>query len=255
MAKNIGITTYLKELGFDEDAGKVYAVLTENGPLTPLRISRLAQIERTKLYRLIDEWKNRGLIEEQLAYKTRLLKACDLERIKLFLDEQKLKIITLENTFAQFSQTITSFKKNIPATKVLYYQGREGLRQMSWNILQSKTKLLSYTYRSFQEALGQQFFNNWAKEFITKKISFWELRHPDFIKSIDDKHLKYKSLGSGYKWKIAPLSVKITHSMDIYDDVVAVSYWKNQEMLGLEIHNRQIADMQRSIFTTLWKTT
>lgn len=253
MTKNIEITSYLQRLGFDQEASQVYIALTTSGPLTPLQISRATHIERTKLYRLIEDWKRQGLIEEQLAYKTRLLRACDIKSIRLILEEQKLKINTLEKTFNQFSQTITSLQRSISPTKILYYQGQEGLRQMAWNILQTKTRLYSYVYRSYQEALGQQFFNNWAKEFIDKKVSFWELRHPNFIKSVDLKHLQYKHLGPGYRWKVSPKSIKITHGMDIYNDLVAIYYWKNNELFGLEIYNKEIVEMQRSIFKTLWK--
>ena len=30
-------------------------------------------------------------------------------------------------------------------------------------------------------------------------------------------------------------------------------YWQDNELFGIEIQNQQIADMQRSIFETLWK--
>jgi hypothetical protein len=41
--------------------------------------------------------------------------------------------------------------------------------------------------------------------------------------------------------------------MDIYNDVVATNYWMGDDVFGVEIYNKQIADMQRSMFEHFWK--
>lgn len=246
------LLSFLNKLDFTDEVSRLYLTLIKHGPLTLLEASRLAKIERTKLYRFIEVWKDSGLIEEQLAHKTRLLKACGLDRIKFLLQEQKLKIKFLEKSLPEFTKSIYSLSTNLSPTKTLYYNSQSGLRQMAWNVLGAKTELQSYVYHSYQEALGQQFFNEWAKEFIVRKIKYRELRHPSFLKSVDLKHLEYKHLGPRYLWKIAPSTLTITHGLDIYNNIVAIYYWHDEEFFGIEIYNEQIANMQLSIFNTLW---
>jgi hypothetical protein len=45
----------------------------------------------------------------------------------------------------------------------------------------------------------------------------------------------------------------ITISQDIYDDVVAYLSWRDNEVFGIEIYNRNIANNQRHFFEKLWK--
>jgi hypothetical protein len=55
-------------------------------------------------------------------------------------------------------------------------------------------------------------------------------------------------------WRYLPDSVlHLNHNMDIYDDTIAIYYWEENDVFGVEIQNQKIADTQRSIFELLWK--
>lgn len=41
--------------------------------------------------------------------------------------------------------------------------------------------------------------------------------------------------------------------MYIYDDIVSYHDWRDGEIFGIELHNRQIADTQRQFFEMLWR--
>lgn len=45
----------------------------------------------------------------------------------------------------------------------------------------------------------------------------------------------------------------LTHNLDVYNDTMAIYYWEDNDVFGVEIQNQKIADMQRSMFETLWK--
>lgn len=47
--------------------------------------------------------------------------------------------------------------------------------------------------------------------------------------------------------------VKINQNIDIYNDIVAYSYWDKGEMFGVEIQNQRVADMQKQVHDVLWK--
>lgn len=46
--------------------------------------------------------------------------------------------------------------------------------------------------------------------------------------------------------------MKLPHNLDVYDDVIAMYYWGDNDVWGVEIQNARMAEMQRSIFETLW---
>ena len=248
------IISYLESLGIDPQGAKLYRTLAAKGPQTLLQISRETRIERTKLYRSIEGWVSEGIIEEELSHKTKLYRASSVERMRLLVMQKKASLDALAGSFNAFSDQIASLRQDIVSTKVLHYKGREGARQMLWNSMRAKGELLSYVCRNWQEAVGQTFFNNWVEEFRKMGIKNRELRHPKFLSTVDESKLRYMDLGPTYEWRNIPTSaVDITHSMDIYNDVVGISYWNGDDIFGVEIYNTQVAAMQRSRFNHYWK--
>lgn len=248
------IISYLETLGIDPQGAKLYKTLAAKGPQTLLQISRETRIERTKLYRSIEHWVGQGIIEEELSHKTKLFRAASVERVRLLVMQKKASIDALAGSFSAFSDQIASLQQDVVSTKVLHYKGREGARQMLWNSMRAKDELLSYVCRNWQEAVGQTFFNNWVGEFRKMGIKNRELRHPNFLATIDESKLLYADLGPTYQWRNIPVSsVNITHSMDIYNDVVGISYWNGDDMFGVEMYNEHIAAMQKSIFNHYWR--
>ena len=47
--------------------------------------------------------------------------------------------------------------------------------------------------------------------------------------------------------------MKLSHNLDIYNNVVAIYYWENNDVFGVEIENEKVAETQRSIWNTMWK--
>ena len=93
------IEDYIRGLGYSQEAAMLYGALVEKGPLTILEASRATGIERTALYRLIDDLTARGLIEEVLEHKSRRLQAVATEKIKYLLEREQLRVQRLEHEF------------------------------------------------------------------------------------------------------------------------------------------------------------
>ena len=56
----------LKLFGIEEKPILIYLTLLNKGLLTPLELSRETQLNRTSVYRYLEELKNLGLVEEVL---------------------------------------------------------------------------------------------------------------------------------------------------------------------------------------------
>ncbi|MEI8232927.1 MAG: helix-turn-helix domain-containing protein [bacterium] len=249
---NNTIEEYIVGLGFSKAAGRLYGALVEKGPLTILEASRATEIERTLIYRLIDDLTSRGLIEEVLEQKSRRVSAVEPQKIKSLLEKEKQRVATLEIGFESFEKFITSMPKN-HSTQVRYFRGTQGIKQILWNETKAKQNLICYTYRNLQEIVGQKYFEEYARELEKNKVVSRDLRCDVFLDSTDSPTFVRRHIDQS-AWRYLPESVMhLTHNLDVYNNIVAIYYWQNNDVFGIEIENQLIADMQRSIFETLWK--
>lgn len=247
------VESFLTKLGFDEAAARIYTALASKGPQAILELSRNSSVERTKLYRLLDALIEKGIAEEVLADKRRMFKATEPAKIKLLIERKKLKIKELEDSFSLFEGDFAKMAAKVNQARMVYFNGRDGIRQILWNELGAKTELVGYLYRILQEPLGLKFFERWAQEHERRKLRFRDLRSDEFVKSMQLPQYPRRKI-EGSTWRYIPDEIlHLTHNMDIYNDVVAIYYWQNEELFGLEIHNQQIADMQRSMFEVFWE--
>lgn len=246
------LTQYLQPLGFSDEAINLYAVLTQNGPLSFLAAARASGIERTKLYRLSETLRQKGLIEEIVGHKKKLIKAANPNKIYLMIKELRSNAETLQNSFSCFTNLVNSLASSPPTTKVLYYNGKEGLKQILWNELNAQTEILTYDYTVIQEASSKQFFDNWADEFEIKGLKMRELRGNTFLKTMTLNYPRRYIKNASWRY-IPPEIFDITHQLDIYNDVLAIFNWYQGEVFGVEIHNQKIADSQKQIFEMFWQ--
>lgn len=246
------ISNYILELGFSEEAGALYGALVEKGPLTILEASRATGIERTALYRLIDDLTARGLIEELLEQKSRRIQAVSTHQIKDILESEKKRVEKLTNEFGELEKVIQSLPTN-HSTQVRYYRGVAGIKQILWNETKARGQVIGYTYRNLQEVVGHKYFEEYAKELEKKGVVSRDLRCDSFLDSSDSPEFVRRHIDQS-AWRYLPDSVMhLTHNLDVYNDIVTMYYWQNNDVFGIEIQNQLIADMQHSIFETLWK--
>ena len=245
------IEEYLTKLGFDEGASRLYEVLVAKGPLTILEASRATGIERTALYRQIETLTERGLIEEVLEHKSKRIRATNTEQIQLMLEQEKKRVEELEASFGVFEKEVTQLPE-IKSTQVRYYRGIAGIKQIMWNETKAKGELLGYTYRNMEEIAGVAFFKQWVAQIEKNGIISRDLRSDEFIAST--KRPGYERIHIDQSmWRYLPDSVmKLSHNLDIYNNVVAIYYWEENDVMGIEIENEKMAETQRSIWRTLW---
>ncbi|OGM03401.1 hypothetical protein A2715_02840 [Candidatus Woesebacteria bacterium RIFCSPHIGHO2_01_FULL_39_32] len=253
------ISDYLEQLGYSSEAIKIYIALIKNGPSTLLKISKDSGIERTKLYRLIDDFVEKGIVEEVPAYKRKTVKAVDLYTIELLVREKQSKALNLNETFPIFSEAVKDYSKDfLPGVNVVYYRGIEGMKQMIWHITRSKGLFRTCSYRFWNDIVGDKFTLDINREMIAKKFKVHDLYSDQYI-LYKKNWMKTKGIKPAGDWSfwnaryISEKIVKINQNIDIYNDIVAYSYWDEGDVFGVEIQNQRVADMQKQIHDVLWK--
>ena len=255
------ILDYLGKLGFDAEESLLYLTLSEKGALTMLEASRASGIDRAKLYRSVGNLVKKGLIEEIPEFNHRKIRATDLMTIDMILKQRELEQKALVNSFPTFLETMKSLTHPSSESKVVYYRGKEGIKQLVWNILRSNDeyhRCTSYSY--FNQILDEAFILRLNATMLEKKFKVHDIYSDQYLDY--QKEWLRKGLGKPQGvwdfWDSRYISediVTINLNIDIYNDVVAYYYWQDNEIFGVEVYNERVAKFQKQMFDVLWKMT
>ena len=248
------IHTYFAKLGFEPEVANIYLALYTHGPQSISELSRNSKVERTRIYRLIDTLLESNLIEVESHYKRGIIKAAPIANLHILISKKEQELKSLQDELELIQQVLARNSLSSPATRVQFYNGPEGNKQMFWNETKAKTEVLAILFENMQTKTNSVFFERWATACNEKQIHFRGLVGDEFMASQEkwyathtNERLKYWDQRQMPKDLFA-----ITHSMTIYDNVVAYFNWKDGEIFGIEIYNKDIANTQRQFFEMLW---
>lgn len=252
------IRSFLQQLGYSNEAALIYIGLIKNGPSTLLQISKNCKLERTKLYRMVDDFIKKGIVEEVPAYKKKTVKAVDIKAIEFLVNKKQSEIQTLKDSLGIFSEAVKNLEsQSLPDVNVTYYRGVEGMKQMIWHLTNCEGLYRTYSYRFWNDIIGDKFTFELNRVMLEKKFKVHDIYSDQYLK-YKENWMKTKGKKPAGDWSfwhsrfISEKIVKINQNIDIYNDIVAYSYWDGDDIFGLEIQNQRVADMQKQIHDALW---
>ncbi len=251
------IRDYFSKLGLSSEIADIYATLQSYGQQTISELARHSGIERTRIYRLIDELRASNLVEIETRYKRSVFTAAPITNLHVLLARQEQELSELRNELQDLQQIFPISSLQSPASKVQAYRGTEGLKQMFWNQTRSKSDCNSILYESMQVLTQRTYFERWAKAICERKIKSRSIVGDNFIRTQQDWYKKHTNERmADWEGRYIPAAIfPIAHSTVVYDNVTAYFNWKDGEIFGIEIHNQEIADAQRRFFEMLWAQT
>lgn len=247
------VRAYFAKLGLETAIADLYVALHAYGPQTITQLARHSGVERTRIYRLLDTLLQHNLAEVESQYKRSLIKAAPILNLQILISQKEQELEVLE-------RELVNLHRNLPqppsshATRVQFYHGAEGNKQMYWNETHAQTEVLCILYENIQIKTNSKFFERWVRRCNERDIKSRGIIGDHFIDSQQewyDAHTneRLKHWESRY---IAPEVFPITHSTVTYNNTVAYYNWRNGEIFGIEIYNQEIADAQSAFFEMLW---
>jgi sugar-specific transcriptional regulator TrmB len=249
------IRDYFARLELEPELADLYLALTAYGPQTISELSRNASVERTRIYRLLDRMTDLNLCEMEVQYKRSIIKPAPIGNLQILITRREQELYDLRESFTEFEQALDNHKAlATPATRVQFYKGKSGLKQMFWNETRAETERMSILYETTQIYTGKLFFERWVRRCNERNLRSRSLVGDHFLKSLEDWYDTHQNERlANWQGRYLPDSVfQITHSMNVYDDVIAYYSWKAGEIFGIEIYNQELADTQRQFFEMLW---
>ena len=253
----VAIRTYFKKLGLEPELADIYLSLHAHGPQSISELSRNSNVERTRIYRLIDKLMESNLIEVETQAKRGIIKAAPISNVRILINQREAELKNLQDELELIEQALARNSLSNPDTRIQFYHGPAGIRQMMWNELNAESEVLAYANRILEEATGKAYINHWTDEFEKRGLRSRLLINDDFVKSWEagarngiatDRRVKNTD------YVRTPEAVfKIQHLCDVYDNVVAYYHWSDGDVFGIEIYNNDIANSQRQFFELLWQ--
>ncbi|HEU5121583.1 MAG TPA: helix-turn-helix domain-containing protein [Candidatus Saccharimonadales bacterium] len=248
------IRSYLEDFGFEKDIIELYIALYYHGALTVSELSRRAGVERTRVYRLLDQLKEDYLIEAEIAPHRTLYRAAPITNLQILLTKKEQRLARLQKNLDSLEQSLSVESITLPSTSVKVYRGEEGMKQLFWNQTKVTSEVRVILHKNVQLEAGDSFFERWVGRFNERGVKSFGLIGDGFITA--QKHW-YASRTTTYLhlWEpryISPSVFPITHNQTIYDDIVFFLSWQDGEAFGVEICNKEIADAHRYFFDAYW---
>jgi HTH-type transcriptional regulator, sugar sensing transcriptional regulator len=247
MLKNL-----FKELNFSDKEITVYLSLLELGSARVKEIARKTYLNRTSIYDILEVLLLKGIISKYKKGGITQYNAPDPDRLLSYLEREKeneiSKIEKQKEKVRQLMPELTSLQ-NLSSTKpkIQFFEGKKGMREAYEDSLNSKEIILSYAnVETMHEALPN-FFPNYYKRRVAKKI-FIHTILPKNKLSIERSKLNQQELRDS---RFLP-DEKSTFSpeVNIYNNKILIVSWKEQ--IAIIIESKEFAELQKITFTLLW---
>ncbi|KKQ01953.1 MAG: Transcriptional regulator, TrmB [Candidatus Roizmanbacteria bacterium GW2011_GWA2_36_23] len=255
----MSINRDLQLFGFNEQEQQVYLLLARLGWSTILQLSKLCQIKRTTLYRIIGTLTDRGYIQVQVGDKTTFYNIASPESFETSVLESENKIKQMKESIIKIKEyTHELMQTKLDQTVLLYYKGIRGLKQMEYNVRAGTPNIEWQVFDSTQWAkvVGKEFAENMRQECVEKNIrlrgisNFEEPIAPDGTTGWTSNKI-YAT--KNYRHRLISKQL-IDIKQDIFVMPDSIIFWgvKTNDEVAIQIKNSDYATMMRQIFEYLW---
>lgn len=251
MNNKSSIIASLLQAGLSNEGAQIYAALCKQ-TATHLTLSRITGINRTKVYRVVQELEQQGLVSRQTDDRGTFLRASDLGVWGLELSAREQRIREQLNTVHALAPALQQLRASVRADMtVRTYDGSDGLKQMCWHELKADEELLVLGGGSIEAMIPNKY---WAEKHrrLSVEAGYNVL---EIVNDMPDQtftdNADFMKL---YTCRILPANIlTISNQTVIYNDTVAIYHWQNGQKTGIEIINTSYAAMMRHMFKMYWQ--
>lgn len=252
------LNSFLQNLGLSDVESAILKTLIDEGEHSVFDLGKKTGIIRTTIYRAIEDLANKGLVIDVPNEYRKTVKAASFEHIKQLVDEKRSQVDALFSTLPELQTQLETKMENSSDTKVYFYRGSSGIRQLQWNILTQDKEcraFFSEQYIKIIDLVGRKYEKKWMEQFKMKRLSYRGITTPQYMKTVKRKDVELDKLyNENLSIKVLPPKVlTITNEMRIYGDTTAFYNLDAKDITGIEIVNKGLALMLSQMFDMYWK--
>ncbi|MBD3362503.1 hypothetical protein GF362_02180 [Candidatus Dojkabacteria bacterium] len=252
------VRSFLEKLDLTHEEIKIYLALIKHGNLSASDLSKETKVERTKVYRLLDDLIGRGFVNKIGTESGDVFQAEGEESVKLILLEKERELENLKNSLDAVQENYKLLKSGREIkTDVRFFMGKRGVKQMVWNVTKAKSEVRKMLNKTALKYFGRKFWKEYKKSVKKGGQQHKALYSEDYIESL--KGFKIQSIKQQvvspeyqtYKY-ISKEYLEINDYILVYDNKVAIFNWSDVHIYGIEILSEGFAAMQKQMFDILW---
>lgn len=236
-------TSVLEELGLSKGEIKVYLTLLELGSTKIGGVIEKSGMASSAAHNSINSLIGKGLVSYIKKGKIKFYQAAPLRQIANFIEEKKRKFLELVPEL-ELKQTLAKEKQEAEV-----FEGTKGLMAMLNKFIEDTKKGDKYyffgTYfkgSKEQTEKAQKFFKQYDLKRKEKGL---------FVYGLAPKELKEYLIGRK-RSEIKYTDLPLPHGIGICKDRLTLFSWSDKPV-GYLIKSKQIAEMFREYFNSLWK--
>lgn len=238
------ITEVLSQIGLSKNETAIYLALLHNGPQSVLGLSKHVGLHRPAVYRLLDDMTNKGLVHITVIGKRKEYFAATPQDLLQYLNKKtellRIALPSLES----------SMKSSHAKPKIVYYEGREQVKELFRQGLNTPSKKMYSFFPSkyMIELFGKREMEKIIDERVEEGIEVMTLRSEASEEKFEGSELTDKALR-----EIRYLPGEQTFEMGM----VITDNWVNlfspiEENFGLQIQSESYAKLMRTFFMGMW---
>ena len=232
----------LTELGMSEKESRIYLACLELGASPVTQISREAGITRGSTYDLLEIMLDKGYVSKIHQDKHMIFSATNPEILKKRHQEA---LRHFEEVMPELQGLFNKHDK----PKVRYFEGLDGIKRVYEDTLTASTEILNYANSREIRSRWPEYDQEYVAKRIEKNILLKGLAPDDEW----GKKVKKEDKTSLRKTRLIPKkNYTFANEINIYDHKVAITSF-GDELIGIIIESRQIANTQRDIFKMVWR--
>lgn len=234
----------LTNLGLNEKEARVYLTLLSMNKATAYYIAQKSGLKKPTTYVILEDLVKKSFVLKIPQEKKSLYMAKSPRECISFIQQK------INETNEIIPELLAMQKGNAEKTKVSYYEGTEGIKEVYNDTLKYQGELVGFGSEDVINILGE----DWAKKYLSARVknkisvraifSKTEYMEKELV-SRDKEQLRVSKLVDKND---LPFSIEI----DIYGES-KVSLISSKEVMATIIESKEIHDAMKSIFELLWK--
>jgi len=237
----ISIEEALESYGLSQKEVRIYLACLELGTSTANEISNKADLNRSTTYDLLKSFLEKGIASKVVKGKTTNFEVASPERLVSLLEERKTKLKGVLPQLKLLQEQVTI------KPQVELYEGGAGVRTILEDILLTKKPVDNLSTSKVFEALMYS-FPPYIKKRKENKIFARVIQES----SKATEELKKKDQEECRETRSIPNFQTDSLTM-IYGEKFAVIKLVKNDLIGVLIHDKVLAESQRKIFEILWQ--
>jgi len=234
----------LLKIGLSGNEVEIYLALLRLGPSLVSSIVEKTKINRTNIYDRLERLIDKGLVSYVIKNNRKYFSAAEPNKILRYLEEKEEKIREEKESVKSIMGELEKFYPIAKEEKVEVYEGKEGLKTILEDIIQSKQDIFTYGSEGNFSRILKFYFAHYLKRLQKNRIK---------MKVI----FNYNTEKIPFEWKFAearyiPKEYQTPTETTIYGNNVAI-FILTEEPKVILIKSMNISDSYKKYFNILWK--